>query len=179
MQSWFWRRTGRRCPAGPYRLTQAWAGNKFDRETYKWCVAAPGLRPMSRPATRAQIPRVPVSDGADGRAAPGGGDRRGSALPPPAATTADQTTIRQANLGVVLGRVASRGRSSRARIASETGLTRGTVSRLVTELIELGLVRETGRNEGPPRVGRAHPPGVFPSNGSSGFLAPRRHKAPR
>jgi predicted NBD/HSP70 family sugar kinase len=65
--------------------------------------------------------------------------------------------VRRANLGIVLGHIAARGPSSRARIAAETGLTRGTVSSLMAELISLGLVRETGRGEEPRRVGR---PGV-------------------
>ena len=57
---------------------------------------------------------------------------------------ADQSTARRANLGVVLRHVATYGPCSRARIAAETGLTRGTVSSLVGELIELRLLRETG-----------------------------------
>ncbi len=73
---------------------------------------------------------------------------RGAALP------ADQTTVRRANLGVVLRHVASAGSRSRAQIAAGTGLTRGTVSSLVTELIELGLLRETGRTTSPGGVGR-------------------------
>ena len=44
---------------------------------------------------------------------------------------ADQTTVRRANLGVVLRHVAAGGSQSRARIAADTGLTRGTVSSLV------------------------------------------------
>ena len=47
---------------------------------------------------------------------------------------ADQTTVRRANLGVVLRHVASTGARSRAQIATETGLTRGTVSSLVALL---------------------------------------------
>ena len=43
---------------------------------------------------------------------------------------------------------------SRASVAAETGLTRGTVSSLVGELIELDLLRETGEDEHPGRVGR-------------------------
>jgi len=70
---------------------------------------------------------------------------------------ADQTTVRRANLGVVLRHVAAGGSLSRARIAADTGLTRGTVSSLVTELIELGLLRETGETTSPRGVGR---PGV-------------------
>ena len=57
---------------------------------------------------------------------------------------ADQTTVRRANLRVVLRHVATQGPCSRARIATGTGLTRGTVSSLVTELIDLRLLRETG-----------------------------------
>ena len=63
---------------------------------------------------------------------------RGAAYP------ADQTTVRRANLGVVLRHVASSGSRSRAQIAAETGLTRGTVSSLVSELIERDLLHETG-----------------------------------
>ena len=43
---------------------------------------------------------------------------------------------------------------SRASVAAETGLTRGTVSSLVGELIELDLLRETGEDEHVGRVGR-------------------------
>ena len=70
---------------------------------------------------------------------------------------ADQTTVRRANLGVVLRNVASSGARSRAQIAAETGLTRGTVSSLVAELIALELLRETGETAEPRGVGR---PGV-------------------
>jgi predicted NBD/HSP70 family sugar kinase len=56
---------------------------------------------------------------------------------------ANQRSVRRHNLGVVLRRVAARGRVSRAAIAQETGLNKTTVSSLVAELIELGLVRET------------------------------------
>ena len=99
----------------------------------------------------------PLAGAAGGqrRQAPNGGEA--VELPRPAGETADQTTVRRANLGVVLGQVASRGRSSRAAIAAETGLTRSTVSSLVSELMDLGLVRETERTVRPRRVGR---PGV-------------------
>jgi predicted NBD/HSP70 family sugar kinase len=69
-------------------------------------------------------------------------------------TRADQTTVRRANLGVVVQHVARSGPRSRARIAAETGLTRGTVSSLVTELIDMELLRETGEDERPGGVGR-------------------------
>jgi predicted NBD/HSP70 family sugar kinase len=70
------------------------------------------------------------------------------------ASRADQSTVRRANLGVVLRHVASTGTRSRAQIATETGLTRGTVSSLVTELIDLELLRETGEATSPRGVGR-------------------------
>jgi len=72
----------------------------------------------------------------------------------PATVRADQTTVRRANLGGVLRHIADGGPCSRARAAAETGLTRGTVSSLVAELIDLGLLRETGEDESPGRVGR-------------------------
>jgi predicted NBD/HSP70 family sugar kinase len=51
--------------------------------------------------------------------------------------------VRRHNLGVVLRHVAERGPRSRAAIAQETGLNKTTVSSLVGELIDFGLVRET------------------------------------
>jgi len=51
--------------------------------------------------------------------------------------------VRRHNLGVVLRHVAERGPRSRAAIAQETGLNKTTVSSLVAELIDFGLVRET------------------------------------
>ncbi len=67
---------------------------------------------------------------------------------------ADQTTVRRANLGVVLQQIAGGEPRSRARVAADTGLTRGTVSSLVGELIELDLLRETGEGQRSGRVGR-------------------------
>lgn len=58
---------------------------------------------------------------------------------------ADQRTIRDHNLALVLQHVAREGESSRARLASVTGLNKTTVSSLVGELIDRRLVRETGR----------------------------------
>jgi predicted NBD/HSP70 family sugar kinase len=51
--------------------------------------------------------------------------------------------VRRHNLGVVLRHVADHGPRSRAAIAQETGLNKTTVSSLVGELLEFGLVRET------------------------------------
>jgi predicted NBD/HSP70 family sugar kinase len=74
--------------------------------------------------------------------------------PTGAGSRADQSTVRRANLGVVLKQIAAGEPRSRARVAAETGLTRGTVSSLVGELIELDLLRETGEDEHVGRVGR-------------------------
>src|SRR5690348_3421048 len=57
---------------------------------------------------------------------------------------ANQRAVRRHNLGVVLRHVVARGPRSRATIALETGLNKSTVSSLVTELIELGLLSERG-----------------------------------
>ena len=73
------------------------------------------------------------------------------------ARRADQSTVRRANLGVVLRDILAAGACSRADVAARTGLTRGTVSSLVGELVDLGFVRETGETAAPKRVGR---PGV-------------------
>ena len=61
----------------------------------------------------------------------------------PRSAPANQRSVRRHNLGVVLRHVAERGARSRAAIALETGLNKTTVSSLVGELIEFGLVRET------------------------------------
>ncbi len=74
-----------------------------------------------------------------------------------AQSRSDQTTVRRANLGVVLQQIAGGEPRSRARVAADTGLTRGTVSSLVGELIELELLRETGEDQ---RSGRAGRPGL-------------------
>ena len=61
---------------------------------------------------------------------------------------ADHAEIRRNNLEVVLRHLSWRGPTSRAGIASRTGLTRSTISRLVAELIDLGLVKETSLDRG-------------------------------
>ncbi len=71
-----------------------------------------------------------------------------------ASSRADQTTVRRANLGIVLQQIATGEPRSRARVAAETGLTRGTVSSLVGELIELDLLRESDGDSRSGRVGR-------------------------
>ena len=56
---------------------------------------------------------------------------------------ANQRSVRRHNLGVVLRHVAEHGPRSRAAIAHDTGLNKTTVSSLVGELIDFGLVEET------------------------------------
>ncbi|ASU78958.1 ROK family transcriptional regulator [Actinopolyspora erythraea] len=58
-----------------------------------------------------------------------------------------QSAVRRSNLARVLGEVRFSGTHSRAALATRTGLTKATVSNLVNELIERGLVRETGRRQ--------------------------------
>ena len=57
-------------------------------------------------------------------------------------STADQATVRRHNLSVVLSHLRDHGPRSRARLAGETGLNKATVSSLVAELVERGLVGE-------------------------------------
>jgi predicted NBD/HSP70 family sugar kinase len=58
------------------------------------------------------------------------------------AVAADHVSLRRNNLSVVLRHVRDLGPRSRARIAAETGLNKATVSSLVAELVERGLLRE-------------------------------------
>jgi predicted NBD/HSP70 family sugar kinase len=69
---------------------------------------------------------------------------------------ANQRAVRRHNVGVVLRHVAGRGPRSRATIAHETGLNKSTVSSLVTELIDLGLLVERGTE----RTGTVGRPGL-------------------
>jgi len=62
----------------------------------------------------------------------------------PIPSRAGHGDVRRNNLEVVLRHLAVRRADSRAGIAARTGLTPSTVSRLVGELMELGLVREAG-----------------------------------
>lgn len=79
--------------------------------------------------------------------------RRPPPVPPMAPGPADQRSVRRHNLGLVLRNVADMGPRSRARIATSTGLNKTTVSSLVAELVERGLLRET-ETENPGAVGR-------------------------
>lgn len=75
--------------------------------------------------------------------------------------------VRRHNLALVLREVAEGEPVSRAAVAAHTGLTRGTVSSLVEELIGDGLVRElaaarggTGRPANPLQLNRSGPAGL-------------------
>lgn len=80
---------------------------------------------------------------------------------------AGHRTVRRHNLALVLGCVAAAEPLSRARVADRTGLTRGTVSSLVDELIAAQLVTEldparggTGRPAAPLQLNRSGPAGL-------------------
>ena len=68
---------------------------------------------------------------------------------------ADQATVRRLNLALLMRSLVDGGPRSRARLAEDTGLNKATVSSIVGELLELGLVEEgeTIRG-GPGRPGR-------------------------
>lgn len=76
-----------------------------------------------------------------------------AAVGPGRAAPADQATVRRSNLGLVLRHLRDAGPRSRARIAQETGLNKATVSSLVAELVQRGLVT-TGSVERGGAVGR-------------------------
>jgi predicted NBD/HSP70 family sugar kinase len=62
--------------------------------------------------------------------------------------------VREHNLGLVLRQVAEQGPRSRATIALETGLNKSTVSSLVADLIDAGLLRDSPVGAREARVGR-------------------------
>ena len=61
---------------------------------------------------------------------------------------ADQTVVRELNLSSVLRHLHDQTTLSRAQIAVSTGLNKSTVSSLVEELLQRGLIHETGLNTG-------------------------------
>lgn len=65
-------------------------------------------------------------------------------------------SMRARNLEVVLGAVSRGGPLTRAALAELTGLTKSTVSKLVGDLVDAGLLAETG----PARAGERGRPGV-------------------
>jgi predicted NBD/HSP70 family sugar kinase len=61
---------------------------------------------------------------------------------------ADQRAVRKSNLSLVARRIAEARSLSRAQLAKQTGLNKTTVSSLVAELIERGIVTESGLSDG-------------------------------
>ena len=106
----------------------------------------------------------------------------------PTRAPANQRSVRRHNLGIVLRHIAERGPRSRAAIAQETGLNKTTVSSLVGELLEFGLVRETevelrgtvGRPALPVELERRprRRPRASRSASTSSPCAPRTSRAP-
>jgi predicted NBD/HSP70 family sugar kinase len=91
---------------------------------------------------------------------------------------AGQHTVRRHNRALVLRTVAAEEPVSRARVAARTGLTRGTVSSLVEELLAAGLVAElaaargtTGRPASPLQLNRSGPAGLGVEIGVDGVAA--------
>jgi predicted NBD/HSP70 family sugar kinase len=81
---------------------------------------------------------------------------------------ADSKAIRRYNLSLVLRQITEHGPRSRATLALETGLNKSTVSSLVAELIDGGLLRDAAPEDpAPGTVGRPpqnvelHPDGPF------------------
>ena len=66
----------------------------------------------------------------------------------PPVRRADQRAVRKSNLSLVARRIAEAGPLSRAQLAKSTGLNKTTVSSLVTELMERGIVTESGLADG-------------------------------
>jgi predicted NBD/HSP70 family sugar kinase len=79
----------------------------------------------------------PVAGEGAGLVALTAGSRSGNGL-----VAADHVSLRRNNLSVVLRHLRDAGPRSRARIAADTGLNKATVSSLIAELVERGLVRE-------------------------------------
>lgn len=69
------------------------------------------------------------------------------------ATTMDISDVRRHHLSVILGTLVRNGARSRAALAGETGLTKGTVSTLVADLLDRDLVEELETPKGG-RIGR-------------------------
>lgn len=77
---------------------------------------------------------------------------RGSA-PTARAGRADQASMRRTNMGLILRHLRDHGGQSRARVASQTGLSKATMSSLIGDLVDRGLVTE-GELERGGSVGR-------------------------
>src|SRR2546421_8037023 len=75
---------------------------------------------------------------------------------------ADHNVMRELNRSLVLDLIKQRSPISRATIAKATDLAKPTVSAIVDDLVQEGLVREIGM--GQPTVGGGRPPGLLGVN---------------
>ena len=87
--------------------------------------------------------------------------------PKPAIELSSQRAVRRHNLSIVLRQVVERGPRSRATIAQDTGLNKSTVSTLVSELMEFGLLVERGAEH----RGTAGRPGLVVDVARDGVVA--------
>jgi len=87
--------------------------------------------------------------------------------PKPAIELSSQRAVRRHNLSIVLRQVVERGPRSRATIAQDTGLNKSTVSSLVSELMEFGLLVERGAEH----RGTAGRPGLVVDVARDGVIA--------
>src|SRR4051812_36214753 len=80
-------------------------------------------------------------------------------------------SLRERNSLRVVDLLRQRGSASRAEIARETGLSRTTVSSLVADLIEIGMLNEVADQRPDDRASQAgRPPILLALNGSTGAL---------
>src|SRR3954463_4643362 len=87
--------------------------------------------------------------------------------PKPAIELSSQRAVRRHNLSVVLRQVVERGPRSRATIAQDTGVNKSTVSSLVSELMDFGLLVERGAEH----RGTAGRPGLVGDVARDGVVA--------
>jgi predicted NBD/HSP70 family sugar kinase len=87
--------------------------------------------------------------------------------PKPAIELSSQRAVRRHNLSIVLRQVVERGPRSRATIAQDTRLNKSTVSSLVSELMEFGLLVERGAEH----RGTAGRPGLVVDVARDGVVA--------
>jgi predicted NBD/HSP70 family sugar kinase len=87
--------------------------------------------------------------------------------PKPAIALSSQRAVRRHNLSVVLRLVVERGPRSRATIATDAGLNKSTVSSLVSELMDFGLLVERGAEH----RGTAGRPGLVVDVARDGVVA--------
>jgi glucokinase-like ROK family protein len=80
--------------------------------------------------------------------------------------TPDQAFVRETNLSAVLRLIQTQAPISRAQLAVLTGLNKSTVSSLVDDLLERGLVHETGLNS----AGAGRPATLLEMNPQAGYI---------